>query len=208
MISDQIKPNLDFLGREFIDEIETYGKLEKLAAGTNLLRPGQYIKVIPLVIEGLLRVYTTREDKELLLYYIKPAESCIMSFSAGIDHSTSQIYADCVEESLILLLPVDKVQEWIYQYPRFSKLMYSQYNVRYLDLLNTVEEVIFDPLDIRLWNHIKHLSSLKQTTTLDIRHHQLANELGTAREVISRIIKRLETQGYLQQTPKGIKILK
>ena len=195
-----IEHKLGFLQSELREEILQHGILQDIPAGTGILHPGQYVKVIPIVLEGLVRVYTTREDKELLLYYIKAAESCIMSFSAGIENSTSQIYADCIEDSQLLLLPVDRVQDWIVKYPSFSRLIYDQYHIRYLDLLHTVEEVLFDSLDTRLLKYLKGLSEIRGTNSIKVTHQQIANELGTAREVISRILKKLESEDLVTQS--------
>ena len=195
-----IQNKLGFLQTELREEIVEHGILKDFPSGTNILHPGQYVKVIPIVLEGLVRVYTTREDKELLLYYIKSSESCIMSFSAGIENSTSQIYADCIEDSRLLLLPVDQVQNWIVKYPSLSRLMYDQYHLRYLDLLHTVEEVLFDSLDTRLLKYLRSLTDLKDTPSVKITHQQIANELGTAREVVSRILKKLESDGLVEQS--------
>jgi len=207
MLPDQIRNQLSFLGEELIGEIEAQSNLLEAPEGTELLREGQYVKVIPLVLDGLIRVFITDQDKEMLLYYIQPRESCIMSFSAGLDNSPSRINAVCVEDSKILAMPVDNVNIWADRHPSLIHLLYGQFNLRYLDLIETISQVIFHKLDVRLLAHLNNLSDLQQNKLLNVRHHQLANELGTAREVVSRILKKLEEDGKIIQHSQGIEIL-
>ena len=172
-----------------------------------ILREGEYVKVIPLVLEGLLKVVSSYEEKELLLYYIEPAESCIMSFSAGLWHFPSKVFAIAEEDTKAILLPVELVQEWVRIYPSLNDLFFQQFNKRYEDLLQTIHHVLFDKMDKRLYDHLKEKSSLLGEDILDLRHHQVARELGTAREVVSRVLKKLEKENKVVQLEKGIKIL-
>jgi len=207
MLPEKIRNQLSFLGEELIREIETESKLLEIPNGTELLHEGQYVKVIPLVLDGLIRVYITDRDKEMLLYYIQPKESCIMSFSAGLDNSPSRINAVCIEDSKILAMPVDKVNIWADRHPSLIHLLYGQFNLRYLDLIETISQVIFHKLDKRLLAYLNNLSDLQQSKKLNIRHHQLANELGTAREVVTRILKKLEEEGKIVQHSNTIELL-
>ncbi len=206
MLTTEVKQQLEFLEKELVDEINQYGQLMTAPAGTTLLHEGQYVKVIPLVLKGLVKVYISGEDKELLLYYIKAKESCVMSFSAGRENSPSRIYAICEEETTLLTLPVEQVNKWVNKYPSFINLLYNQFNLRYLDLIDTIDQLIFKSLDIRLYNHLKELSRLKKEKLLKVRHLQLANELGSAREVISRMLKKLEREGKITQHKDGIEV--
>ena len=207
MVPDLVKEQIQFLGEELVKQIIEESKYLEAPKGTELLRDGQYVKVIPLVISGMIRVFITDEDKELLLYYIQPKESCVMSFSAGLENSPSRINAVCVEDSAILAMPVDKVNQWASKYPALIHLLYNQFNIRYLDLIETIGQVIFKKLDERLMLYLKNLADRQQSRMIDIRHSELARELGTAREVITRILKKLEKDSRITQHPKGIEIL-
>ena len=207
MLTESIRDQIQFLGEELVSEMDSGSKLLEVPKGTEILHVGQYVKVIPLVLNGRIRVFISEEDKELLLYYIQPRESCIMSFSAGIDNSPSMINAVCIEDTTLLAMPVDKVNVWASKYPSLIRLLYSQFNIRYLDLIETINQVIFKKLDDRLLSYLSNLSKLQDSRILDVRHHQLANELGTAREVISRILKKLEEEGTIIQRTNGIELL-
>jgi CRP/FNR family transcriptional regulator len=169
----------------------------KIPADTTLLKTGNYVQSVPLVVNGLIRVSRNEEDKELLLYYIHPGEMCIMSFSACCSNSASLIEAITLEETKILLIPSVKLREWITKYPSFNFFVYEMFNKRYLDLIDTINQLIFNHLDERLLNYLKEKSLLSRNKSLSITHQQIATDMGTAREVISRLLKKLERENKI-----------
>jgi CRP/FNR family transcriptional regulator len=203
----QIKQQFPHFNAELISEIVQHAIEKEIPKDIELLREGQFIKVIPLVLKGVLKVYTKHEDKELLLYYIQPNESCIMSFSAGINNQPSKIYAVTEEDSHLLLIPSEKLSKWTKQFPDFNSLFFLQYNLRYSDLLDTINSLLFEKLDKRVFDYLKEKVAVTQNNPLKISHRQIASELGTAREVISRIIKKLELEGKVKQSATTIEIL-
>jgi CRP/FNR family transcriptional regulator len=195
----QIKQQFPHFNSELISEIIKHSIVKEVPKDTELLREGQYIKVIPLVLRGLVKVSTRYDDKELLLYYIKPNESCVMSFSAVINNHPCKIYAVTEENSYLLLIPAEKLERWTKQFPDFNSLFFMQYNLRYSDLLDTINSILFDKLDKRVYDYLKEKVAVSQNNPLKISHRQIASELGTAREVITRIIKKLEFEGKVKQ---------
>ena len=192
---------------DLIKEITTHGIIKELPAQTELLREGQYAKVIPFVIHGLVKVYSRYEDRELLLYYIEPAESCIISFSSGISQLPSRGYAITETDAKLLLLPVDKVQQWLKTYPALNTLFFKNYDARYLDMMNAVNHLLFDKMDTRILDYLKEKARIKATQILHITHKEIATDLGTAREVVSRILKKLEIENHITQEGRTIKIM-
>jgi CRP/FNR family transcriptional regulator, anaerobic regulatory protein len=188
-------------------ELEAHAILKEVPQGAEILREGQYVKVIPIVLEGLIKVFSRHEEKELLLYYIKPQESCIMSFSAGMKNEPSKIFAVAEEDTSALLLPTDKVAQWVREYPEVNQLFFQQYNLRYSDLLTTIHQLLFERMDKRLLDYLANKSLLTGRNPIKISHRQIAGELGTAREVISRIMKKLENDGKIRQEANMIEIL-
>lgn len=178
-----------------------------VSKGTELIRDGQYITSIPIVISGLVKVFTSYNEKEFLLYYIKPSESCVLSFIISQKQDPSTIFAKAEEDSQILLMPSIKVSQWVKKYPEFSAMYFNQFNSRYFDLINTLNHVLFDKLDTRLFIYLKKKANATNTTILSIMHKEIAFELGTSREVITRVLKKLESEGKILQTSQGIKIL-
>lgn len=202
----ELRKYLPGFSPELLNEIALYGQLKEVPEGVEILKEGQYVKAIPIVLEGLVKTFTRAEEKELLLYYIGPAQSCIMSFSAGLSNAPSRIFAFTEDASLLLLLPSEKMAGWVKQFPQINELFFQQYNLRYTEMLDTINSLLFDKLDQRLYNYLLEKSKLKGEKILSLRHKQIAGELGTAREVITRVMKRLEQEGKVKQLPEGIQI--
>ncbi len=198
---------LNNLPKELIDELEQYGTVKRFESGAEILRQGQYVKQIPLVLEGIVKVFTRQDEKELLLYYIESGESCIMSFTAGLADSPSKVFALTEENTLLLLMPANKMGEWLKTFPAINELFYKLYNQRYTSLLETINHLLYNRLDQRLLNYLMEKSRQKNTKLVVIRHKQIAADMGTVREVISRVMKKLEQEGKLRQLPNGIEIL-
>ncbi len=201
------RKKLSFLSSKLIDEIIKKSTVMEFPKGTEILKEEQYIKVLPIVLNGLVKVYSRFEEKELLLYYIEPSQSCVMTFHAALKHTPSKVYAITEENSQILLIPVEQLPKWLRDYPEFNELFYYQYNLRYTELLDTIKHLLVDKMDKRLFDHLKKKSLLTNNSPVNMSHSQIANELGTAREVISRILKKLEIDGKVEQNKDGIKII-
>ncbi len=206
-MSSNISKILSHINPNLVSEIEANAIVKDIPKDTEILREGQYVKVIPIVMEGLIKVFTRHEDKELLLYYIKPKDSCIMSFAAGLRNQPSMVYAETEEDTVALLLPINKVDQWRNQFPDINKLFFEQYNLRYGELLETINQILFDRMDKRLLDHLKQKVEITGKNPIKISHRQIANELGTAREVISRVMKKIESEGKITQGSDGILIL-
>lgn len=202
-----ITKSLSFLSSELVHQITAVSTVVEIPEKTEILRDGQYVKVIPIVLEGLIKVCTRHDDKELLLYYIGASESCIMSFSASLKNEPSKVFALTEEHTKAILLPVDNVSSWIKQFPDLNTLFFQQFNVRYSELLDTIHHVLFDKMDKRLYDYLEKKIRLTNKNPLKISHRQIANELGTAREVVSRVMKKLENEGRLKQYNSSIEIL-
>ncbi len=203
-IISQLFPHLS---DDLIAEIVSVAIFKEIPSGSTILRAGQYVKVIPIVTEGLIKVFSRHEDKDLLLYYIQPNESCIMSFSASLKNEPSRVYAITEEDTSAILLPVEKIDQWIRQFPDFNSIFFQLYNLRYSELLETISDLLFNKMDQRLYDYLKKKHQLTGKNPLKISHRQIANDMGTAREVISRVMKRLEGEGKVRQHTSSIEIL-
>jgi CRP/FNR family transcriptional regulator len=206
-VADRIKKGMPFLNSELVSEIATVSVLKDIPGSTQILREGQYVKVIPIVLEGLIKVFTRHEDRDLLLYYIRPNESCIMSFAASLSNEPSKVFAITEEETTALLMPVEEVAGWTKQFSEINTLFFRQYNLRYSELLDTIHHVLFNRMDARLYDYLLERVELTGKNPLKISHRQIANELGTAREVVSRVMKKLENEGKVRQHTSSIELL-
>lgn len=188
--------------------VQSYGQVKKVEAGAAILNENSYIQVIPIVLKGSLRVIRTDEEgKEILLYYIKPGESCIMSFLGGIHHETSKVKAIAEEDSEILLIPVSKAGEWVKEFPEWTDFIFRLYHKRFEELLSVVNAIAFQKLDDRILHQLKQKAVLHGTKEVKITHQQLADELGSTREVVSRIVKQMENEGLVKLSRNKITLM-
>lgn len=184
---------------ELIEKLYQHSIRKNFDAGNLILNENAHIRSIPIVIRGSLKVIRTEEDgREILLYYIKAGESCVMSFLGGLHNETSKVKAEVEEDAEILFLPVDKVSLFIKEYPEWLDYIFRLYHKRFEELLEMVNAITFKKVDERLLNLLKKKSELTASMTIQITHEQLANELGTARVVVSRLLKQLEEMGRVQ----------
>jgi CRP/FNR family transcriptional regulator len=190
--------------RQALEEESTLMQFEK---ETEILHEGQYVKVVPVVLEGVVKVFTRSADKELLLYYIETGESCIMSFTAVMRNSPSRIYAVAGENTVVALIPSEKLRQLVRSTPALNELFYELFDTRYNDLLHTIQDLLFSRMDQRLYHYLLEQGRQKATSIINLRHREIAADLGTAREVVSRIMKKLENEGKILQTENGIKII-
>lgn len=196
-----------YLGQELLDQLSEFSVIQTFPPKTELVREGQYVKYIPLVISGLVKVYTQFEEKELLLYYIQPEQSCIMSFSSCIHHDKSRIFAITEEETHVLLMPSEKVLQWVTQHPSINMLFYQQYDLRYNEMIDTIHQMLYHKLDKRLLDYLSDKVQITGKNPVKISHREIANDLGTAREVVSRLVKKLETQGKIIQHHDSVELI-
>ena len=130
-----------------------------------------------------------------------------MTFYAALKITASIVYATTEENSKILLIPVQFLPAWLRDYPAFNELFYNQFNLRYTELLDTIGHLLLDKMDKRLYDHLKKKTILMNEDFIKMSHNQIANELGTAREVVTRVLKKLENEGKIEQNSTGIKII-
>ena len=201
------KKILSFLKPDLVELILKESSIHDIPKGTEILKEQQYVKELPIVVEGLVKVYSRFEEKELLLYYIAPQQSCVMTFYAALKNTPSRVFAYTEEDSRIILIPVKHLHRWLKEYPDFNELFYNQFNLRYSELLDTVGQSLLERMDKRLYDHLKKKLELTKSESIVMSHNQLANELGTAREVITRVLKKLETDGKVTQNSGEIRIV-
>jgi len=184
---------------ELIAKLKQYSSAKVYKAGDLILDENSSVRAIPIVTKGTLKVMRTEEDgREILLYYIKAGESCIMSFLGGMHDEKSKVKAEVEDDAEILFLPMDKVSLFIKEYPEWLDYIFRLYHKRFEELLEIVNAVAFTKMDERLLSLLQKKKELTGSKILNITHEQLANELGTARVVVSRLLKQLEESGTVK----------
>jgi CRP/FNR family transcriptional regulator, anaerobic regulatory protein len=190
------------------NEIEKEGIIMELKAGEMLMDIGGYIKYIPLVMKGMLKIMREDSDgNELLLYYIRPGETCAMSLTCCMGDAKSTVRAEVEEDVLILAIPIRFMDQWTNQFQSWKSFVMHTYQMRYEELLKTIDGIAFQKLDDRLERALKEKCTSLGTNSLVITHQELANELNSSREVISRLLKQMERKGKVQLGRHKIEVL-
>ena len=198
-----------FPNKELVNELIAQSEIMEVPDDSNILKDEQYIKVVPLVIKGKIKVMKKDESgKEVLLYHIKPGESCAISIAAGLNNRKSPAFAVTGSETLMLAIPVNKLDEMINRFPYLNKFVLQLFNRRFNELIDFIDAVSFKSVDERLINYLKKNIHAEGNHSLVIKtHREIAEELGTAREVISRLLKHLEKDGKVRNHRGKIEIL-
>ncbi len=189
-------------------KIEELGVIKHIKQDDILLREDSYINSIPILLSGALKV--TRKDsdgKEFLIYYIKPGESCVMSLLGSMYAEKSHIQAIAEEDSELLIIPISASADWIREFPEWTAYFFRIFQKRFEELLQVVDSVAFHKMDTRILSFLQKKSEINQHKSIQITHQQIADELGTVREVVSRILKQLEREGQILLARNNITLL-
>lgn len=192
-----------------VHEIETVGELRTYEAGATLMRKGQFIRSTMLILSGLVKVY--REDdegNEFLMYYLHPGEACALSMVCAARKDPSPVMARTVSETEVMLVPVETMAQWVHHYKSWYQFVIETYRTRFDELLSTLDDVAFRSMDERLEFYLKRAREAEHTNKIETSHQQIATELNTSREVVSRLLKKMEQRGILKLHRNAIEILK
>ena len=169
---------------------------------------GKYIRMMPMVIRGTIKVLRKDEnDKEILLYYLSNDESCSMAYSCCMEAKKSEVKAIAEDDVELLAIPHNKLDEWLCKYPSWKNYIMRSFNERFLELLKSIESIAFHKLDERLVAYLKEKKRLSGSSVIKGSHYLIADELATSRVVVSRLLKQLENDGKVILYRNEIKLL-
>ena len=188
-------------------ELISNGNIVTLNKGDVIVRHGQYIKFLPIVIKGAIRVYQQKEDREILLYYVRAEETCTMSLAAAYFNNKSTSHGVAIEPSEALIFPASLIMEWQLKYPSWNKYVMRMFRSRYDQLIGSFEKVVFEHINVRVMEYLKQKSEIEGSGIVYLSHQNLANELGTTRVVVSRILKQFEREMKIELFRGAIKLL-
>lgn len=193
---------------ELLQEIQTYGIPKSLKYGETLISAGKTVRLIPLVIRGTLKVSRVDESgRELLLYYINANESCAMTFTCCMQIFPSQVTTVAEDDTDLIAIPVDQMDRWMAKYPTWKSFVMNTIRNRFNELLQTIDQIAFQKLDERLVSYLKEKANATGSSLINLSHEQIATEMASSREVISRMLKKLENDKKVLLYRKQIKIL-
>ena len=191
-----------------LNEINQVGTYRQIKAGTEVIRPGEYIKSIPLLISGAIKVLREYDDgEELLLYYVEQGNTCSMSMACCTEQKRSNIKAIAEVDTLLIMIPNQKLEEWIGKYPGWRSFIFANYQNRMEEVLSSLEKVAFERLDERLEEYLKEKGRISGENSIHQTHKEIADELHSSRVVISRLLKKLEKMGRIELHRNHIEII-
>ena len=203
---------LDNLAKIFepklLEEIEAFGTWQSFKDGDVIIDYGKYIRMMPIVLKGTIKVYRLDEiGNEILLYYLSSSESCSMAYSCCVEAKKSEIKAIAEEDVELIAIPHEKLDEWLCVYPSWKNYIMRSFNERFIELLKSVESIAFHKLDERLIAYLKEKRRVTGSGVIKASHYLIADELSTSRVVISRLLKHLENDKKIIMYRSEIKLL-
>jgi CRP/FNR family transcriptional regulator len=196
------------LESKLIDEIIAIGNVMTFKEGDVIMDYGKKIKFMPLILSGTIRVMRKdEEDREILLYYLSSNESCAMAYTCCMEAKKSEIKAIAEDNVELIAIPHEKLDEWLVKYPSWKSYIFNSFTQRFNELLKSLESIAFNKLDERLIKYLKNKTKVSGKSSIQLSHNQIAEEMGTSRVVISRLLKQLENDKKLVLYRNEIKLL-
>ena len=193
----QALPNLT--DPKLLDRLLEKGQFSTFEPGKTLMEPGQFVKAVPLVLEGSIKIMRMDEDgKELFLYYLEAGETCALSLTCCSAARPSEIKAVVEEKVTVLFVPIQVHEQLTDEFKQWKDFVSSTYQHRFQEMLTVLDAIAFKRMDERLMNYIVTKMKQLKTNELHTTHQEVAKELGTAREVISRLLKQLEKKKWIE----------
>jgi CRP/FNR family transcriptional regulator len=191
-----------------VKEMHQFGEVKFFKEGDIIMDYGKYIRMMPLIIKGTIKVFRKDENgKEILLYYLSSNESCSMAYSCCVEAKKSEVKAIAEDDVELLAIPHIKLDEWLCKYSTWKSYIMHSFNERFLEMLKSIESIAFHKLDERLIHYLKERQRLSGSSVIKASHYLIADELATSRVVISRLLKQLENDGKIILYRNEIKLM-
>ena len=205
----ELKQNYGHLFEDdLINEIAQVGTYKEVPAGFKLMEIGSYIKGMPLLISGAIKIL--RDDKEgdeLLLYYLEKGDTCSMTMSCCLGQTKSEIRAIAETDTVLIMVPIQKMEVWTSKYKSWRNFVFESYHTRLNEMLHTIDTIAFNNMDQRLLEYLKNKSRVNKDNSIRNTHQEIAGELHSSRVVISRLLKKLEKLGKIELHRNYIEII-
>lgn len=199
MTEKELALHFPTLEKELIHEMINVADVKTLAPGEVLMRTGQNIRSTLLVLDGLIKIY--REDEqgnEFFMYYLDAGKACAISLVCALGQERSELMARAIRESTVVSIPVDVVNEWMGRYKSWAQFAVGSYRERFEELLQTIDHIAFRNMDERLVFYLKRHQQQFRTNRIDLPFTEIAQDLASSREVISRLMRKLADRGVVK----------
>ncbi len=193
---------------DLLDEINEVGVFKEFSSGDTLIDIGSYIRFIPLLLSGAIKILRYNEDgDELLLYFLERGDTCAVTLSCCMGHTKSDIRAVAEMDTKLVMIPINKMEEWIATYKSWRNFAFQSYHNRLQEMLEAIDSIAFLNMDERLIRYLLEKSKITKENIIQSTHQEIAYELHTSRVVISRLLKQLEKLGKIELYRNKIKVL-
>jgi len=205
----ELKQNYGHLFEDaLLQEINEVGTFKEVSEGYKLMEVGQYIKSMPLLVEGAIKILRDDEDgDELLLYFLERGDTCAMTLTCCLGDTRSEIRAIAELDTKLIMVPIQKMEEWTGKYKSWRNFVFQSYHNRLMEMLDTIDSIAFMKMDERLLRYLRDKSKIVESPIIQSTHQEIAYELHTSRVVISRLLKSLEKQGKIELFRNSVKII-
>ena len=206
---DPIKKNFPSFSTELVNEIETNATIHSFETDTIIIRTGQYIKNTVLVTKGKIKIY--REDEnggEFFMYHLQPGQACAISMICATKNEKSQIMAKVIEDVELIMVPLPLMDKWMMEHRSWYDFVVDTSRSRFEEVLEVIDNIAFRAMDERLEFYLKRHADVCGCKELKLSHQEIASELNTSREVISRLLKKMEQRGLVILYRNNIELLK
>lgn len=194
---------------ELKQELITHAVLKEVKAGDLLLQTGQYFRSTILIVKGRVKLYRAgAEGEEFFMYYLQPGDACALSMICAARQETSEIVGKAIDDSVILMVPIQLMDHFMKTYTSWYYFVMETYRSRFEELLQVIDSIAFKALDERLIAYLKNQGKHLNTQQLNLTHQEIANDLNSSREVISRLLKKMEQQGQIKLYRNTIELIK
>ncbi len=191
-----------------IREMQQFGISQTFAEGDVIMDYGKYIRMMPIVLKGTIKVYRLDENgNEILLYYLSNNESCSMAYTCCVEAKKSEVKAIAEDNGELIGIPNSKLDDWLCKYPGWKNYIMRSFNERFVELLKSIESIAFHKLDERLVAYLREKQKLSGSSVIKASHYMIADELATSRVVISRLLKHLENDKKIILYRNEIKLM-
>ncbi|WP_026755528.1 Crp/Fnr family transcriptional regulator [Sediminibacter sp. Hel_I_10] len=208
MIEDLKKNYGSLFEPALIDEINKVGLLLEVPEGEDLIRPGQYIKSMPLLLSGSIKIMRPdSEGDELLLYHIEKGDTCAMTMTCCLGHTKSEIHAVAETSAKLLMIPIAKMEEWSSTYKSWRNFVFNSYHARMMEMLESIDNIAFNNMDERLENYLDQKIKILNSKHIYTTHKDIASDLHTSRVVISRLLKKMEKDHKIKLHRSFVEVL-
>lgn len=207
-MQDTFKTLFPGFSNDLIKNIEQNVVLKNFEAGEVIMRTGQYIKNTVLVSKGKIKVYREGENGgEFFMYYLQPGQACAISMICATKNEKSQIMAKVVEDAELMMVPLQLMDKWMMEHRSWYEFVIETYRSRFEEVLEVVDSIAFRAMDERLEFYLKRQQEACGCSELKISHQEIGLDLNTSREVISRLLKKMEQRGLVKLNRNNIELL-